>query len=50
MLKKASQRLNALKTDKKKRRMIIKIHFNLQFGYYPLEWTIHSRRMNKKNI
>lgn len=53
MQKKASQNLNAITRiasyiDQKKRRIIIKTYINLQFGYCPLVWIMHSWVMNKK--
>ena len=53
LCKKACQKLNALvrlapfmNVDKK--RMIMKAFIESQFGYCPLVWMFHSRRLNNK--
>ena len=51
--KKASQKLNALARvapymNMKKRRIIMKSFVTSQFGYWPLIWMFHSRRLNNK--
>ena len=49
----ASQKLNALARvalymDIQKRRIIMKSFVTSQFGYCPLIWMFHSRRLNNK--
>ena len=51
--KKASQKLYALARiapfmDLKQRRNIMKAFFEFQFGYCPLIWMFHSRRLNNE--
>ena len=51
--KKASQKLNALArissyVDISKRRIIFKSFITSQFGYCPLVWMFHSRKLNNK--
>ena len=51
--KKASQKLNALARvapymNMQKRRIIMKSFVTSQFGYCPLIWMFHSRRLNNK--
>ena len=51
--KRASQKLNALTrvapyTNIQKRRIIMKSFVTSQFGYCPLIWMFHSRRLNNK--
>ena len=51
--KKASQKLNPLARvapymNMQKRRIIMKSFVSFQFGYCPLIWMLHSRRLNNK--
>ena len=51
--KRASQKLNALAgvapyMNMQKRRIIMKSFVKSQFGYCPLIWMFHSRRLNNK--
>ena len=53
LCKKASQKLNALARissymDLQKRRIIMKSFINSQFGYCPLVWMFHSRKLNNR--
>ena len=53
LCKKSSAKLNALARisgymDIAKRRIIMKSFITSQFGYCPLIWTFHSRRLNNK--
>ena len=53
LCKKASQKLNALARisgymNIQKRRTIMKSFITSQFGYCPLSWMFHSRRLNNK--
>ena len=53
LCKKASQKLNALARissymDIPKRRIIFKSFITSQFGYCPLVWMCHSRKLNNK--
>ena len=51
--KKSSQKLNALAPiapfmNVSKKQIIMKSFIESQFGYYPLIWMFHSRRLNNK--
>ena len=51
--KRASQKLNALARvapymNKRKRKLIMKSFVTSQFGYCPLIWMFHRRRLNNK--
>ena len=53
LCKKASQKLHALSRvshfmDVKQRQLIMKAFINSQFGYCPLVWMFHSRKMNNR--
>ena len=53
LCKKASQKLNALARisgyiNLQKRRVIMKSFIISQFGYFPLTWMFHSKRLNNK--